>query len=164
MPFDDRDEVLATVQASTARRIMGMGCLGVLGLLLIYMAFAQPPALQWQVFLVVSGAVALWATDAMRRATASRIELTPEVLRDADGTLIARIEDIESIDRGAFSFKPSNGFLLKLRAPAPRGWRPGLWWRMGRRVGIGGMTPGTEGKFMSEALGTLLAERDHRPD
>lgn len=160
MKFDDDNEVLAVVSASSGRRFLGMTSLGLLGVLLIYIAFSQGAALLSQIFLVVVGAGALWLADAMRRATASAIELTPLVLRDADGTIIARVEDIESMDRGFFAFKPSNGFLLKTKAGAPRQWRPGLWWRMGRRIGVGGMTPGSQTKYMSEILSAMMATRD----
>ncbi|QFT59250.1 hypothetical protein FIU94_10475 [Sulfitobacter sp. THAF37] len=159
MDLDDDTEILATVQSSAGRRVLGIGCLAVLGVLLIYMAFNSPPALPWQVFLILVGAGALWCADAMRRATASRVELTPAVLRDADGTVIARVDQITGIDRGFFAFKPSNGFLLKLDTGGARVWRPGLWWRMGRRVGIGGMTPGSQTKFMSDVLSALLAQK-----
>ena len=98
----------------------------------------------------------------MRRATSNAIELTATILRDSDGTVIARIEDIEHIDRGVFAFKPSNGFLLRTKAGTggTREWRPGLWWRMGRRIGIGGMTPGRQTKYMAEAIATIIATRD----
>jgi hypothetical protein len=160
MKFDDSTEVLATVQASAGRRAMGICCLGLLGLLLIYMAFMRAPALSWQLFLILVGAGSLWVADAMRRATASKLELTPLVLRDADGTVIAQVDQITGIDRGFFAFKPSNGFLLKLGEGGARHWRPGLWWRMGRRVGIGGMTPGSQTKFMADVLAALLAQKD----
>jgi hypothetical protein len=161
-PFDFKDdnEVLAVARASMGRRILGLTSLGLLGFLLIYVAFAQSPSLLAQIFLVVVGAGALWLTDAMRRSTSSSIELTPLVLQDADGTVIVRIEDIVSMDRGVFAFKPSNGFLLKTKAGATRNWRPGLWWRIGRRIGIGGMTPGNQTKFMSEILSAIMAKRD----
>ncbi|MFK7835385.1 MAG: hypothetical protein AB8B60_04130 [Sulfitobacter sp.] len=146
------------------RRILGLTSLGLLGVLLIYIAFARPPSVGWQVFLLVVGAASLWVTDAMRRATASVIELTPKELRDADGTVIARVDDIVGMDRGFFAFKPSNGFLLKTRSGEGRTWRPGLWWRMGRRVGIGGMTPGSQTKFMSEVLSAMMATRDAQDD
>jgi hypothetical protein len=160
MQFDDENEVLARVCASRGRRVLGLGSLAFLGVLLIYIAMAQPPDLGWQVFLLAMGAGALWMADAMRRATANVVELTPLMLRDSDGTVIARLEEIEAIDRGFFAFKPSNGFLLKTSAPQPRIWRPGLWWRTGRRIGIGGMTPGHQSKFMAEIIATILAERE----
>jgi hypothetical protein len=160
MEFEDENEVLAVARASNGRRILGLTSLALLGLLLIYVAFTQSPALIGQIFLIAVGGGSLWLADKMRRATASSIELTPLMLRDADGTVIARIEDIVSMDRGAFAFKPSNGFLLKLKAGAERDWRPGLWWCVGRRIGIGGMTPGHQTKFMSELLSAMMARRD----
>lgn len=160
MRFEDENEVLAVVRASTGRRVLGMLSLGLLGFALIYIAFAQPPSLLWQLFLIVVGAAALWLADTMRKATASAIELTPLCLRDRDGTIIAMIEDIQSMDRGFFAFKPSNGFLLKTHTSAPGIWRPGLWWRVGRRIGIGGMTPGHQTKFMSEIISGMMATRD----
>lgn len=162
--FEDMNEVLAVARASMGRRILGLSSLCLLGFLLIYIAFAQSPAVLGQIFLIAVGAGALWLADAMRRATASSVELTPLVLRDADGTLIVRIEDIVSMDRGVFAFKPSNGFLLKIKSDEPRSWRPGLWWRIGGRIGIGGMTPGSQTKFMSELLAALVAKRDQSKD
>ena len=83
-------------------------------------------------------------------------------LRQEDGTPIAPLDDIASIDRALFSFKPSNGFLIRLRAPLGRAWVPGMWWRIGRRVGIGGVTGGAETKMMADALSMMVAERDAR--
>ncbi|SFD47727.1 hypothetical protein SAMN04488523_10194 [Sulfitobacter brevis] len=153
-------EVLAVVRASAGRRLIGLAALGGLGVMLIYIALARPPELVWQIFLIVVGLGALWMANAMRRATAGQVELTETELRDSDGTVLAQVADIESMDRGFFAFKPSNGFLLKTRSGAGRVWRPGLWWRMGRRIGIGGMTPGSQTKFMSEILAALVAQRD----
>jgi hypothetical protein len=160
MQFDDENEVLAVARASIGRRILGLVSLALLGLLLIYIAFARPPSFGFQIFLIIIGGAALWCADVMRRATASCVELTPTELRDGDGAVIALVADIQSMDRGTFAFKPSNGFLLKTASAQPRAWRPGLWWRVGRRIGIGGMTPGSQTKFMSEVLSAMMATRD----
>ena len=154
------DDILATARAATGRRALGMGALMLLGGMMIYVALAGSPEPVWRVFLLVMGLGALWMADAMRRATAGQIELTGTVLRDSDGTVIATLDEIEAIDRGFFAFKPSNGFLLRTRAPGPRTWRPGLWWRAGRRIGVGGMTPGHQTKYMSEIIATILARRE----
>lgn len=153
-------DVLATVQASTPRRIMALSMLCALSFLVIYVAIATPPALGWQIFLVAVGISALMVANAVRKATASVLELTREELRDTAGIVLVRMEDVTSIDRGAFAFKPSNGFLLRLSKPHSRGWRPGLWWRGGKRVGVGGMTPGGQTKYMSDIIAVMLAERD----
>ncbi len=153
-------EVLAVVRASVGRRFLGLVSLSLLGFMLLYIAFARSPEFIWQLFLIAVAGAALWCADAMRRGTASTIELTETVLRDADGTVIAHVADIESMDRGFFAFKPSNGFLIKTKTAREGIWRPGLWWRMGRRIGIGGMTPGHQTKMMSEILAALMARRD----
>jgi hypothetical protein len=166
LEFSDTDEVLATTRASGGRRLIGLTSLGFLGLFLIYIAFTTSPGLGWQLFLLLLGGGAIWMADLMRRSTAGAIELTGSVLRDTDGTVIARIEDIEHIDRGVFVFKPSNGFLLRTKrgTGAETIWRPGLWWRIGRRVGVGGMTPGSQTKFMSEIISTMIAVRKQQDE
>lgn len=153
-------EILATVAASSGRRFLGIGMLAFLGVLVIYVAFVSPPSFGWQVFLVALGVVSLMMADAMRRATAYRLELTRTELRDSGGIVIATMDNVVSIDRGTFAFKPSNGFLLRTAQAETRKWRPGLWWRVGRRIGIGGMTPGRQTKYMSEIIAVMLAERD----
>jgi hypothetical protein len=160
MTSHDNEEVLATARASKGRRFLGIASLAVLGFLLVYIALTRSPDFIWQIFLIAIAAAAFWCADAMRRGTSTAVELTETELRDSDGTLIAKVADIESMDRGFFAFKPSNGFLIKTKTGDVRVWRPGLWWRMGRRIGIGGMTPGHQTKFMSEILAALMAMRD----
>ena len=93
-------------------------------------------------------------------ATLDRLELTKEVLRTSAGDVIAVVEEIEALDRGVFAFKPSNGFLIRTKKPDARSWAPGLWWRIGRRIGVGGVTAASQTKFMSEVLTAMMAERD----
>lgn len=154
------DEVLATVQSSPGRRILGVGSIWVLAVLVLYVAIVSPPAPGWQVFLFLVGGGAIWMAEQMRRATARKIELTREALRDTNGTVLALVAQIVSVDRGMFAFKPSNGFLLKLEVAEPRSWHPGMWWRLGKRIGVGGMTPGHQSKFMAEMISAMIAERD----
>lgn len=152
-------EVLARARASTARRVIGLGALAGLGVMLLHAAFTGPLDAGWKLALSAVGAGFILLAEVMRRGTASAIELTETVLRDADGTILASLDEITGIDQGIWAIKPSNGFVLRLRQGRPRGWRPGLWWRIGRRVGVGGMTPAHETKRLAEILTALLAER-----
>ncbi|MFW8634389.1 hypothetical protein [Cribrihabitans pelagius] len=152
-------EILATVEASAPRRVMGTVMLGTVGAVLVYVALAVPPAPLWIVFLLAAGTGALWMAVRLWQATRHRIELTEEELRCSDGTVIAPVAEIEAVDRGVFAFKPSNGFLIRTSTPGPRAWMPGLWWRAGRRIGIGGVTPGAQSKTMSEILAIMIAKR-----
>lgn len=154
------DEVLATVSPSIIRRYFGVGVLGILGLILIYVAFARPPDnFGLQVFLLGLGALILWGADTMRRASAVTLVLTHETLSDSTGRVLTRVDEIVSVDRSFLAFKPSNGFLVRLRTRQPRTWVPGLWWRFGRRIGVGGVTSARETRFMAEILTALVVER-----
>lgn len=150
------EEVLVTVEASLGRRSMGIGTLLLLGAMLLYLGLTLPADLMGKIFLIVFGALSIWGADAMRRATSSSIELRRDGLYDQDGTLIAPVDKIKQMDRGMLAFKPSNGFILVMSEPMPRAWRPGLWWRFGRRVGVGGVTSAGMTKGMSEILSTLI--------
>ncbi|WP_127114165.1 hypothetical protein [Shimia sediminis] len=159
------EEVLATVSASAPRRWMAVGIMGILGALLLYIAMTTPPAvLGWQVFLIVLGIVALVFADKTRRATERVVELTAQGLRDSTGTVIAPLADIDRINRGMFAMKPSNGFTLVLKHGRDRSWQPGLWWAIGKRVGIGGVTPGSQTKFMAQMLEAMVAEARAQDD
>jgi len=156
-----KDEVLTSVEASLPRRLFGVTMLLILGFLMFYLGISSPPAsLLWLAFLLVIGGLALWLALVMWRATELRIDLTRTELRSSDGEIIALVKDVASMDRGMFAFKPSNGFILRLRSRAGRRWRPGLWWRMGRRVGVGGVTPGSQTRIMADMLAALVHERD----
>lgn len=158
------DEIVATIRASEPRRYMGVGMLGMVGALVIYVALTTPPYAGWLVFLLVVGLFAIWLAARMWQATQYHIELTETELRSSDGNVIARVDDIKSIDRGFFAFKPSNGFLIKTKTPASRIWQPGLWWRFGRQIGVGGVTPGSQSRAMSEILAAMVAMRNQGSD
>lgn len=154
----DENGIYATVQASGMRRVFAFGVLFLLGALVIYTTVMRPPAFLWMVFMLAFGFAVLWLAEKMRRATLTVIELTETELRDSTGTVLARLDEILAVDRGAFAFKPSNGFTLKLTEKKPRAWAPGLWWRFGRRVGVGGVTSAGQAKFMAEQIALRIAK------
>jgi len=157
---DQDDEVLAVLGASAGRRGLGLTVLWLLGAMLIWIALMRPPdVLALQATLIGLGLGALWLGERMRRATALAVELTSRGLRTSDGEKIADMGEIAAVDRGAFAFKPSHGFILRLRAGAGARWQPGLWWRLGRRVGVGGVTPGAQAKAMADLIATRIARR-----
>ena len=158
------DEIVATIKASEARRYMGVGMLSAIGGLVMYVALSTPPSLGWLAFLLVVGLAALWLAARMWHGTQFQIELTESELRCTDGNVIARVDDIQTIDRGFFAFKPSNGFLIKTKTPASRIWQPGLWWRFGRQIGVGGVTPGSQSRALSEILAAMIAMRSQGGD
>lgn len=155
------DKILARASATGPRRVIGVGTMGGLGLLLLWLAVMQPPANPlWLVFLIVLGVAALWVAQHMWRVTARELVLTEEALTDSSGAVIARMADVVKVDRGAFALKPSNGFALMLSEPGPRAWHPGLWWRTGRRVAVGGVTAARDTKPMADIISVLVMRRN----
>lgn len=160
-------EVLCTITPSPARRLFGAAVLVALGAILIRLGFgAAPLALAVRVGLIALGAGALVLCAALWRATGAGLVLHRDRITDTAGRELLRIGDVVAVERGAFAFKPSNGFLLRLKGPQPRGWAPGLWWRLGRRMGVGGVIAGSEGRRMAEAIAALVARagRDDAAD
>jgi hypothetical protein len=153
----DEDGIYAELQASPARRVFAYGVQFGLGAIIVYVTLAQPPSLPWMIFMLAFGVVMLWQAERLRRSTAVTIELTATELRDSAGAVLARIDEVQSVERGTFAFKPSNGFTLVLNSKKPRAWLPGLWWRFGRRIGVGGVTNAGQAKFMAERISMMIS-------
>ncbi len=154
-------DVLARITPTLSRRVAGTGALVALGLLLASFALRTPPEpTPWRPALGLLGVVMLWQAVRLWRATALGIELTPDVVRDTSGRVLAEVAQIRRLERGVFAFKPSNGFLIRLAAPGAFVWAPGLWWRVGTRVGVGGVTPAWQSRHMAETLAALQADSD----
>lgn len=150
---------LATLTPTGLKRSMSFLVLLALGLLLVFLAFIAPPkSLIWQGFLLGLGVGILILAENLRRATRLSLVLWPDRLEDSTGRQICQISDIVSIDRGVFAFKPSNGFLLRTKGRLPGHWAPGLWWQLGRRIGVGGVTPAGQAKFMAEMIALTLSD------
>lgn len=153
-------DILATINPSRPRRIVTLGILLSLGVLVILIAFLRPPPeFHWRIMLLLFGAVVIWFADVLRRATLNSLVLTRDHLRDSNGRLLVAVDDIVGIDRGVFAIKPSNGFMLKTATAIGAAWAPGVWWRIGNRIGIGGVTPAGEAKSMAEIITVMLAQR-----
>ncbi len=157
------DTELARISASPPRRALGFAMLLSLGALLIYLALSAPPQPLWQVFMIGLGGLSLWTARLLWRATEAELILTDTALTESGGEVIARIDDIVRIERGMLAAKPSNGFALVLKTRAPRAWRPGLWWRLGRKVAVGGVTAGSQTRPVADIIAMKIAERREQP-
>ena len=157
---DGAEAVVARIMPSPIRRGFALMVLGFLGVLLELLAFLRPPqAFHLQLFLILLGIAALALTARLYRSTGQGLILTETELNDTAGRLVAPVDEIRKVERGMFAFKPSNGFVLRLKKKQPRAWEPGLWWRSGRTIGVGGVISGAEGRAMADAISVLLARR-----
>ncbi|MEL6234965.1 MAG: hypothetical protein AAFR46_11200 [Pseudomonadota bacterium] len=156
----DDGQVIARLPCSPTRRAMGVVFLALPGCILIWLALTRTAetALVTLASLAV-GAAMVWGAWRVWRATEGGLVLTHAGLHDDSGTLLCPLSQIERVESGILAFKPSGGFLLHLAEPAPWGWVPGLWWRRGRRLGIGGSVNARQAKAMSEAIAMLVMRR-----
>ena len=148
--MDKSDETLLTMAASFPRRLLGAGSIAALGVLLLSLVFDMQGL--WSLVFLVSGLLTLYAALRLWRATEDTIVLTRTELRTGSGRVLTEVSNVQGVDRGAFAFKPSNGFLVKLKEPSGSGWAPGLWWQRGRYIGVGGVVRGGEARGMAELL------------
>ncbi len=159
MSTPDDPGLLAVLHPSTPRRMVGSGALGLLGLAVLWLGAAGDAGVPWRVGLALAGLLFLWAGRTLWRATAERIELREEGLVTGGGRRLAALSEIAAVNRGSFAVKPTNGFVLSLRSRHGATWAPGLYWRLGRTLGIGGATSGAAARAMADILTMRLAER-----
>ena len=155
MDQDNEGEVLISISPSAGRRWIGVLALAGLGVLLLTLVF-EPTGGLFRLFFLGLSILAFLAAERLRQATADSIELTKTEIRTKSGRVLAHVSNIKAVERGAFAFKPSNGFLVRLHEPEGQGWAPGLWWQRGRLLGIGGVVPGGQSRAMAELIAALL--------
>ncbi|MFK5996612.1 MAG: hypothetical protein QM492_00720 [Rhodobacterales bacterium] len=153
-------DVIIKIQPSAGRRLLAAVLLGISALILLGFIFrgtAQSGILK----LVLFGfsMVFLWQMQANLRFGNAALILKREGLFDETGALICKLSNIATVDRSWFSFKPSNGFLLRLHNPMGWKWSPGLYWIMGRSFGVGGTVSLSQSKAMSDKLVLLMQEK-----
>ncbi|MCV6595232.1 MAG: hypothetical protein OIF48_19970 [Silicimonas sp.] len=156
--MSDSDDILLDIAPSAFRRALALISLLVLGGVLIALAFGDVPDL-WRLFFVGLGAFVLWSCSHLYRSTGDGLQLTPAGLRTRSGRMLVAAENIDRVERGVFAFKPSNGFLVRLKTPEDRGWAPGLWWKFGRRLGVGGTLSGGQTRAMADLMAAMVVER-----
>jgi hypothetical protein len=154
------DKPLLTVRPSPPRLWFSVVALGALGALMLWIALAHPPAsLGWRVFLLLGGAGIGWGGVRLLRLRDRALVLTSEALIDTGAGEIARLAEVVALNRGVFAVKPARGFALTMERRGGGTWVPGMWWRIGRSIGVGGMTGAAETKMMAEMIEAMVAMR-----
>lgn len=148
---------IARIEVSLPRRLVGAAVT-----LAIAVIFGSAFLVEghWAMLVLSAGAFAMSAI--LWKATAGAIVLTMNGLSDGNGQVIAALDQIDTLVTGHFTFRPSNGFSLKMKTQGAARWRPGLWWSFGRRVGVGGLAAGRRTKAFAEALDELLRAQSVR--
>ncbi|GGE00297.1 hypothetical protein SAMN05421774_101206 [Gemmobacter megaterium] len=163
MTRTDTSHILLRLKPSPIRRVTGVAMLVAFGAMAALAGLEMPAdRMPLRIGLPLVGMALLWMAWRTWQATARGLELTPRALREGDGgRVLVELADIVSVDNSAIAlFKPAGGFVITLSRPAPVGWAPGLWWRLGRRLGVGGTTARVEAKAMAAMLSELVRRRN----
>lgn len=159
------DTKVAVLEPSLGRRWFGAIILGLIGVILIYWSISYPPeTLIARILMPILGVLCFWQVQWNMRVSQYGLYLTKEGLFDANDVLICPLYNMAEVDRGLFAFRPSNGFLVRLHEPEEKGWAPGLYWRLGKRLGVGGATHPAQNKAMAQAIEALILERSLGPE
>lgn len=157
---DIRRPVVLVLQTSAVKRVFSVLILYLLAVLLGFVLLVHPPGdLVWTLFLGAMVAGTVWLAIRTQAATRHWLELREDGLYRNGEDLLCGFDEIASVNRGVFAFKPSNGFLLRLKVPGQRCWAPGLYWRLGPFLGVGGATHKAQADMMSEAIALILEQR-----
>lgn len=153
-------EILAVLRPAPLRRGALMLTAGLLGILLVQVGLDAPAGgFVLRLFFVLGGLALIGAAIRVWQLTSVDLVLTTEDLRQSDGRVICLLQDIAKVERGLAALRPATGFGLDLRRAYPLGWVPGLWWRHGTRVGVGGMTTRATAKALAEVIEAQLRDR-----
>ncbi|WP_299813699.1 hypothetical protein [uncultured Jannaschia sp.] len=155
------NQPIQRLRASLPRRATSLAIHLALGGMLVWIAVTSATMpFAWRAILLGFGTGLVILAREGWCESAQALILTTEGLHQENGEVIAPFDLIASVDRGVFAFKPSNGFVLRLTRPVGFAWTPGMWWRVGRRVGVGGVTSGAGAKSMADTLAMMIVERD----
>ena len=106
--------------------------------------------------------LALWFKSFLNRYSKMGFLINQEGLFNLDKSLICRIDEIDQIDTSPYTFKSANGFIVILKTKNSFKTVPGLYWRLGKRISIGGLIAKNESKFVSSTLLQFFEKQKNR--
>ncbi|MBY6047777.1 hypothetical protein KUV47_03595 [Vannielia litorea] len=146
------------IGASLLRRIFAAAMFGLLAYVLMKMGFSDDGELWIRAVLVVFAGAVIAMGVWLWQATEGELVLKDGALVVEGGRVLARLDEIDRVERGAFALKPAGGFVLKMKQKQKFGWGPGLWWVRGKTVAIGGVVHPAAGKAMGQIIEAEMAE------
>lgn len=154
-------EILVRLQIAPFRRWAGVIVLTMIGIGLIYSGLFYPPAvLLGRLAIFLLGFLMILQAYWNLQVRSGALVLKEDGLWVENGPQLAALDNIETVQISAFAIKPSNGFAVVLRNSAGLKWVPGLYWCVGRRIGVGGATHPSQAKAMAESLSSLIMDRE----
>ena len=101
----------------------------------------------------------LWFKRFLKRYSNVGFLINDTGLFNLDETIVCKMSDIARVDVSPYTFKSANGFIVLLKTQSSFKSIPGLYWRLGKRISIGGLVSKNESKFLSGALLRFLEKK-----
>ena len=144
-----------------SRYRLGIIVIGFLGVTLIYNALKldnNDYQLE-KIFFSILGSAIVYLAFRFANKTKRGIIFNKTGLYELDGVLICPLNEIKEVDTSPYTFKPANGFIIKLKKSTKFGWSPGLWWKYKKRMTVGGMISKQESVIASQLLKDFLEKQ-----
>ena len=148
---------IATLNVSTPRFWISVVAMTALGAIIIWAALSGGASILGTLLAAV-GLFLIYTAARIAITGRHGLILTGETLTDTMGRQLCTVAQVARVDRSILAFRPSNGFVIYLKTGAPTAWHPGLWWRFGQRIGVGGLTPAGQGRAMADLLAVLVQD------
>ena len=106
------------------------------------------------IFLTVTSAIGFWRF--IGRNSKAGFLIKEDSIFLLNGRILCNLSEIKEIDTSQYSFKSTNGFIIRLKENSHFDWSPGLFWKFKSRISIGGLITKSESKWLSTELTRLL--------
>ncbi|MEM0977526.1 MAG: hypothetical protein AAGJ34_08330 [Pseudomonadota bacterium] len=156
--MSDQETVLFA-PISAGRYWFGIACLSLPALFIVFALSQGVVTRLWAMgFLMAIASAFLWAAYRMYSVPRAGLLFDGRVLRTEDGLVVAALTDIDVVQTGIFAMRPSNGFSLIMKEADHLPTRPGIFWRQGKMIGIGGILAAAETRAIGRLMQAKLKE------
>ncbi len=148
----EKEKPQAIITPPQAKRVVATSLLAIGGMGLVYYGTLNYWGRVEVLFVYVLAMLTLFGCFKFYQNTREELLLYEDRVASSSGELLFEVSNVKSIDNSLLSFKPSNGALIYLKSPMPMKVHYGLWWRVGKKVGIGGCTNRAEVNVMVDII------------
>ena len=103
--------------------------------------------------------LAFWFKNFLKKYSKVGFLINEQGLFNLDKSPICKMHEIDRVDASPYTFKSANGFIIILKTKNSFESVPGLYWKVGKRISIGGLVSKNESKFLSGLLLQFLEEQ-----
>ena len=105
-----------------------------------------------------------WFKNFLKKYSKVGFLINEQGLFNLDKSPICKMHEIDRVDASPYTFKSANGFIIILKTKNSFESVPGLYWKLGKRISIGGLVSKNESKFLAGLLMQFLEKQKCKPE